>query len=527
MQKAVIYARVSTDKSSEYSIKGQLKDCISFAENNGYEIVEKYIDEAITGKTDNRPQFQQMIFDSKKKLFNYVIVWKYDRFSRDKYDNAIYKRALKLNDVKVISATEPIMEGAEGKLLESIIEAYAEYFSDDLAIKVNRGMDLNADKCYSNGGSIPFGFVTVPIEEPTRIGKKPKKIYKVNEEEKPIVIEIFTRYANGERIVDICDSLNNRGIRTAKGAEFNKNSLTKMLKNEKYIGTYIYKEVKVPNGIPRIISDELFKEVQNRLQVREKTSPRKRGEEREPYLLTSKLFCGDCKSLMVGTGGTGRHGTLYRYYSCNGARNEKKCSFTQGIQKETLEEMVIEKSKAILTDENIEKIANETVALYKDTFKNQMPDVIRKKIADNKREQKNLLSSLKTMGHIESVALLTAQELEKLIEHEKMLKANLAEEEHKMEHINKKEIMFYLDEIKNKAVTNRKYRQAFINIFVKRVELYENGGGIVYLNVQRDHARIEESEIEKVVEHFDISSYSDYGSSPKTQPGNCLAVFLF
>jgi len=517
MIKAVIYARVSTDKASEHSIEGQLRDCRAFAENNGYEIIGEYIDVAITGRTDNRPQFQQMIFDSKKKCFEKIIVWKLDRFSRDKYDNAIYKHALKGNGVKVISATEPIVNGPEGVLMEAILEGFAEYFSKELAIKVNRGLDLNADKCFSNGGYIPYGFITVPVAEPTRIGKKPKKIYKVNEEERPIVIEIFTRYANGERIVDICNNLNDRGIRTAKGAEFNKNSLTKMLKSEKYIGTYVYKERKVPDGIPRIISDELFREVQNRLQVREKTSPRKRGEEREPYLLTSKLFCGDCKSLMVGTGGTGRHGTLYRYYSCNGARNEKKCSFTQGIQKETLEEIVIEKSKAILTDENIEKIANETVSLYKDTFKNQMPAIIRKKIADNKREQENLLSSLKTMGHIESVALLTAQELEKLIEHEKMLKASLAEEELKMEHINKKQIMFYLHEIKNKAITNRKYRQAFISIFVKRVELYKNGGGLVYLNVQRDPAKIDESEIEKVVEHFDISSYSDYGSSPKSR----------
>ena len=149
--KAVIYARYSSSAQREESIEGQVKECTTFAERNGYTIIGTYADRAISGTTDNRPQFQKMIEDSKRKLFDVVIVWKLDRFARNRYDSARYKNQLKRNGVKLISATEVIAPGAEGILLESVLEGYAEYFSEDLKIKVVRGMSLNAEKCVWNG----------------------------------------------------------------------------------------------------------------------------------------------------------------------------------------------------------------------------------------------------------------------------------------------------------------------------------------------------------------------------------------
>ena len=157
--KAVIYARYSSDSQREESIEGQIRECTAFAEKNGITILRHYIDRAYSAKTDNRPDFQEMIKDSGKKLFDMVIVWKLDRFARNRYDSARYKAQLKRNGVKVVSATEVISEGAEGIILESVLEGYAEYYSADLSEKVIRGRKENALKYKFNGGTLPIGYV--------------------------------------------------------------------------------------------------------------------------------------------------------------------------------------------------------------------------------------------------------------------------------------------------------------------------------------------------------------------------------
>ena len=139
---AVIYARYSSDNQREESIEGQIRECTAYAEKNGITVVKHYIDRAISAKTDNRPEFQQMIKDSDKKLFDIVLVWKLDRFARNRYDSARYKTQLKKNGVKLMSATEIISEGPEGIILESVLEGYAEYYSADLCRKGHvRGHD--------------------------------------------------------------------------------------------------------------------------------------------------------------------------------------------------------------------------------------------------------------------------------------------------------------------------------------------------------------------------------------------------
>ena len=105
---AVIYARYSTDSQREESIEGQIRECTAYAEKNGFTVVKHYIDRAISAKTDNRPQFQQMIKDSERGIFDIIIVWKLDRFARNRYDSARYKTQLKRNGVKLVSATEVI-----------------------------------------------------------------------------------------------------------------------------------------------------------------------------------------------------------------------------------------------------------------------------------------------------------------------------------------------------------------------------------------------------------------------------------
>ena len=215
--KAVIYARYSSDNQREESIEGQIRECTAFAVKNDITVLRHYIDRAYSAKTDNRPEFQNMIKDSAKHLFDMVIVWKLDRFSRNRYDSARYKALLKRNGVKVVSATEVISEGAEGIILESVLEGYAEYYSADLAEKVSRGMTENALKGKFNGGNKPIGYV---IDD--------EQHFQIDPLTAPFVREAFQRYAEGATMKELVDYLNESGIRNTYGKPLNFNSIQRL-----------------------------------------------------------------------------------------------------------------------------------------------------------------------------------------------------------------------------------------------------------------------------------------------------------
>lgn len=128
-KRAVIYARFSSSRQREESIEGQVRECKYFAEHEGYTILKVYADHAISGRTDDRPQFQQMIEDSHKGIFQYILVYTFDRFSRESYVSAMYKHLLKKNGVRVVSAKERTDDSPAGVLMERVFEGFAEYYS--------------------------------------------------------------------------------------------------------------------------------------------------------------------------------------------------------------------------------------------------------------------------------------------------------------------------------------------------------------------------------------------------------------
>ena len=263
---AVIYARFSSHSQREQSIEGQLKTCYKFAADNGYTVIGEYIDRAQSGTNDNRAEFQRMIADSDKHTFNAVLVYQLDRFARNRYDSAINKAKLKKNGVRVISARENITDDASGILVEGILESMAEYYSAEMSQKIHRGMSLNAQKCLSNGSNPGLGFKVAPDHT-----------FYVDEDEAVVVREIFERYGKGETVADIIKDLNARQIKTSLGRDFNKNSLHRLLRNKRYIGTYLYKGEETPGGMPRIVSDEVFERVQNILDKNKAAPARSRG----------------------------------------------------------------------------------------------------------------------------------------------------------------------------------------------------------------------------------------------------------
>lgn len=274
----VIYARYSSDNQREESIEGQLRECMAFAESKGINVLSSYIDRVLSAKTDNRPQFQQMIKDSGKGMFETIIVWKLDRFARNRYDSAHYKAMLRKNGVTVVSATENISRGSEGILLESMLEGMAEYYSAELSEKVIRGLTDNALKCRYNGGTLPIGYVVDKEQQ--------FQVYPVTA---PVVLEVFTAYSESATMQQLVNLLNERGIRTVRGTKITLNNMSHLLKNRRYIGEYSYRDVVVPDGIPAIIPNELFDRVQERMHKNKKAPARHKAE--DDYILTTKLHC--------------------------------------------------------------------------------------------------------------------------------------------------------------------------------------------------------------------------------------------
>lgn len=223
--KAVIYARYSSDSQREESIEGQIRECTEYAQHNGIAVLAHYIDRALSARTDDRPEFQRMIADSETQIFDLVLVWKLDRFSRDRYDSAHYKRILKKNGVRVISVKENISDGPEGIILESMLEGYAEYYSAELSQKIQRGQHENAMKCKSNGGNIPFGLM---------VGEDGSLVF--NPVTAPVVREIFEHYDRGDTMIKIRDWLNAEGIKAKKGKAFTVGGVSVILKTENTSG---------------------------------------------------------------------------------------------------------------------------------------------------------------------------------------------------------------------------------------------------------------------------------------------------
>ena len=462
----VIYARFSSHAQTEQSIEGQLQVCHEYAKRQGYTVIGEYIDRAISGTTDNRPDFLRMIDDSSKKQFQGVLVYQLDRFARNRYDSAIYKAKLKKNGVRVLSARENISDDASGILVEGLLESIAEYYSAELSQKVKRGMDINAQKCLSNGGCLPLGY---------KVDKATKR-YVIDTDGAAAVKKVFELYDSGLVVSDICDKMNAQGYRTAHGAKFNKNSLRLMLHNKKYIGVYTFDGKEIPGGMPRIISDELFNRVQERLKTNGQYSGHYKAK--QEYILTTKLFCGHCKEPMVGVSGKTTSPKPYYYYRCRGVQL-KSCD-KKPVRKEVIENIVVNECRKQLTDDNIDMIAREAVALCEREKDSQTLKRLNGLLAENEKKQQNLTEMLLTAP--DAVRKLLYEQVPILEEEKEGLEQQIAEE--RLTHINltEEEVRFFLTQLRAGDIDDLKYRKMLVNVFVNAVYLYDDKL-ITYFNI--------------------------------------------
>ena len=460
----VIYARYSSHNQQETSIEGQLKVCHEFCERNNYTVIHEYIDRAISGTTDNRPDFLRMIRDSSKNEFDYIVVYQLDRFARNRYDSAIYKNKLKKYNVRVLSVRENINDDASGILMESVLEGMAEYYSVELSQKVKRGMEINAEKCLCTGGNRTLGYT---IDE--------NKQFQINPNTAPIIKLIFEMYANGSTIPEITTHLNVLGYKTVNSKPFGRNSIRNILHNKRYIGTYTYKDMEIPDGIPRIISDELFNQVQAILKKNKKSPARARATER--YLLTTKLFCGYCKEMMVGFSGTGHLGKVYRYYECKGSKN-KKCD-KKRVGKEYIEDIVTEVCRGLLTTANINRIALEISKIAKHETETHTIKQLKKLFEDYHKKRENLINAVAECENssLRQTFYLKILEIESQIE---TLEIEITKEEKKQFILTEPQIKSFLFSLKQGKIDDIRYRQVLIDTFVNRIYLYDDRLSIVF-----------------------------------------------
>ena len=342
--RAFIYCRFSSHKQQELSIEGQRDICQEYADKHNITVVGQYADRARSGKTENRADFRRLMRDAATGVVDCVLVWRYDRFFRNRAESALYRKQLEAAGVHLISVTEYIPEGSAGIITQGMIETVAEYFSAKLSEDVSRGMNRAAQHCQIVGRA-PLGY---------RAG--PNKRWQIDPVGAELVRRIFEWYASGKAMGQLAAQLNEEGHRTTNGTLYTRSSFNSILRNEKYIGVYSYGgEVRIEGGCPRIIEDELFFTVQRRLSANRHRPGAYKAE--VPYLLSGKLFCGLCGAPMTGTAGTSHTGARHYYYICNN-RRAKTCK-KKNVRLDLIEEAVLQSALDILTDENIAYISTE------------------------------------------------------------------------------------------------------------------------------------------------------------------------
>lgn len=455
MRTAVIYARYSSDSQSEQSIEGQLRVCNEYAERNDIIIVDTYIDRAMTGTNDNRPAFRKMIKDSDKRAWDYCLVYKLDRFSRNKYETAIHKKTLRDNGVKVLSAMENIPDTPEGIILESLLEGMNQYFSAELSQKVRRGMRESRSKGNFTGGYVLFGYRVVN-----------KKVV-IHEDEAKIVRRVFEECASGKLIKTILEEIREQGILN-RGKPFGRNTLYQMLSQERYVGIYRHDGEMFTNIYPQIVSKELF------AIVKTKKDNNKYGKHKPNvyYLLKNKCTCGYCGKPVNSDAGTSHNGTVMRYYKCSGKRANKNCPLNS-VRKELLESIVVDTTyEALATEENINYIADKIIELQKQKINDgSLLNILLSEYAATEKAINNLLNAMEQGIFTNS----TKERLERLEEQKAELSNKIALEKSKTKLlISKEEIVEYFE------TAIKKEPRQLISALVKEVVLYNDKIEIYY-----------------------------------------------
>lgn len=454
---AIIYARYSSHNQRDVSIEQQIEACRKHAAELGLTITDTYEDRAISGRTDNRPAFQRMMRDAEDGKFQYVLAWKSNRMGRNMMQAMVNESRLMDCGVKVFYAEEDFDDSAAGRFALRSMMNVNQFYSDNLAEDVRRGLMDNASKCMANGRQ-PLGY---------KRGEDGKVV--VDEPAAAIVREIYTRIASGEMFMDIARDLNRRGIKTQSGSEWNKSSFKVLCRNERYRGIYIYGDTRIEGGIPPIVDDVLWYKVQEVLKVK-KSKNRHHCPSDEDYLLTGKLRCGKCGGYMIGMSGRSKTGDVHHYYACQNRRVGHTCD-KKNIRRDVIEPAVAQAIKQYcLTDDAIEWITDQTIAYWEDEDRKLQIDSIENDLSAVQSSISNVMKAIE-MG------VITETTRDRLIELERQqtdLKSKLALAKEEIVHVDRKDLISSLLAFRHGNVHDRAYQEKLFNAFLIAVYVYDD-----------------------------------------------------
>lgn len=453
---AVIYARYSSHNQRDVSIEQQIEACENYARENGFTIVARYADRAVSGKTDNRPQFQKMMKEAHNGGWDYVIAWKSNRMGRNMLQAMVNEAKLADLGIKCLYVEEDFDDTAAGRFALRSMMNVNQFYSENMAEDIRRGLMDNAQKCKVNG-RLPLGYVR---------GKDGK--YAIDDAGAAVVREIFQKITDGWSIVDIAADLNNRGIKTSIGGPWKKQSFDKLLQNENYIGVYKYAGVRIEGGIPAIINKDHFEEVQEIL----RTKPNARGKTRlhSAYLLSGKVFCGICGSPMGAQCGTARDGTKRDYYMCNRRRYNHACD-KRTVPKAALERAVVDCVRSELMDDKfVDWVMSGYSAALQEAQDTTRIDSLQQELDACNAKLQNILNAIEAGIFNEH----TQERMNELTEQRNSLEADLAAERIAFQFPTPEDMKFDLLELRNSDFNDPECMRELIKTFVKAVYVYDD-----------------------------------------------------
>lgn len=455
MKTAVIYARYSSDSQTEQSIEGQLRVCEEYAKTHEILILNTYIDRAMSGTNDNRPDFQKMLKDSNAKKWDYVLCYKLDRFSRNKYEMAMHKKTLRDNGIKVISATEFIPDSPEGIILESMLEGYAEYYSAELSQKIKRGNNESRRKGNLTGGHLLYGY---SLENHKVI---------INESQAEVVKYIYEQFSLGVYVKDIIKSLTAKGIYN-NGKPFARNTVYNILKNEKYSGIYRHNGEIFENMYPQIVPTEIYQKV--RAKINENQYGKRSVE--VVYLLRHKLKCGYCGQPISAETGTSKNGKVKRYYKCLGRKRQNGCKKSM-IGKELLENLIISAIIEQLSDQQTINTIVTNLLNIQEKLSKETP--ILSILTKEKRQTENAIKNIMTAIEKGVITNTTTKRLKELEEQQENLERQILIERSKSAvKYTEQEIREFYEQALNLEP------QMLINYVVKEILVYDDRIDVIY-----------------------------------------------
>ena len=531
---AALYARVSSDRQDvDLSVSAQLRALRDYAQKNGYVVAREYVDEAESGRIADRPEFRKMIDAASRpdSPFKEILVWKFSRFTRKREHAVAFKSLLRRKGVRVVSITEHADDTPTGKLMEAIIESVDEFYSENLAQEVTRGMREAASRGFWVTSRVPYGYRKVYVQD----GAKKRPTLEPDPETSPVVKRIFCLAEAGKGILDICRTLNDEGIANPTGKLWSKNGVHIILRNETYTGTLVWgtkakdkaEPVRVEKAFPAIVSKTQFRKVNRQMRSRapRKAHPRRVGSS---YLLSGLVRCHQCNRALSGQDSKSGQ---FSYYVCQSLmkRGSGACDAPR-LNARRFEEMVIEKIRTnILTDGNIRELVKLVDEEMDGVAKEQRVklETVEAELTDVRRRLERLYNLVETTDmdiddfkprirdHRERQERLeaTAEEARALLSQRRVVlddvKTITAYAEDMNEFLNESELT---------------ERRAFIESFVKEIVVRPGNAVVRYSIPMPEDSRIPGGVAEEVALHGPVLSTVKYGGQWRTRTSGLLRV---